>query len=100
MDESEIRENPYDPPKSSVSPSPAMRRSVGATVMRIGAILVAVGILLFVGLFVSFNFFMENEGPPPFAHQLALLVSLALVPLGLIVFVIGALIWTLRRFRT
>jgi hypothetical protein len=94
-----MQPNPYEPPADQSRPTPPGKASLVASLLRIGATLAAIGVIVFVWSFVSFNFFMDNNVVPPFWFQLTLLVALALVPLGITIGVVGGVVWLWGKVR-
>jgi nitrogen fixation-related uncharacterized protein len=94
-----MQPNPYEPPADQSRPTTPRRASLGASLLRIGATLAAIGVVVFVWGFVSFTFFMDNYGPPPFWFQLTSLVALALVPVGITIGVVGGAVWLWGKVR-
>ena len=85
--------NPYEPPADQSRPMPSRKASLSGALLRIGATLVAISVVVFVWGFVSFSFFMDNYGPPPFWFQLTALAALALVPVGITIGAGGGAVW-------
>lgn len=90
--------NPYEAPAKSV-PTLPRKVTVGARVFRVGVTLAALGAGGFVCSVASAVLVLMHQGPPTFWFQLIVFVAVALVPVGIVIAVVGGVVWIWGRLR-
>jgi hypothetical protein len=89
-----MQPNPYESP-----PQPPPRKgSAGTSLIRIGGILAAIGVVVFIGCFIVV--FCELFDGPQYWIQLLVLVSIALVPIGVVVASVGIVLWFIKLVKS
>ena len=88
-----MQTNPYEP---SREPLP-LKSSPRTSLIRIGGVLVALGVVVFIGSWIAF--YQLFDGQPQFGIQLSVLAALALIPIGAIVASVGIVLWFIKRLK-
>jgi len=83
--------NPYEAPAAAPHALPPRRLPVGARITRVGAMLTAIGVFVFLGCFAAFGLFDGKEPPDWYAR--ITLSAVAMVPIGVAIAVVGGAVW-------
>ena len=90
--------NPYKSPTLPSPPTSPKKPSVGTRILRIGLIMLGVGVAGIVLVFVC-SYFLVNAGvpEPPLWLVGIVLTTNVLLPMGICLSIIGALVWMLSN---